>query len=628
MIKKTLLIILATMMILAATVTAASNIVVLYEGAEGEKSHGRAGIVMTDPTESTYTSWINNELLVLRYYAYDGGNNCDAKILVTGSDEYMDNLDSQIRIWTYGTQNFASLWNEQSLAVCGKDAEFLGRIRGQENHDAFHNGAVTTSLVIESVDGGVTVDFSGTSVNMSEVLDMTTNSTVNFTTDMFTVTDTEISVKDSTMSVSPANLTITAYVAPVIVTVNGDAEACVAPKCTDYAWNSTLENGTLTLTVANFSDYQLQGGSNIFTIHEPPSSCSSGYPYLDCLSPRYGLLISETDTQTLGVYNFMRNTMHAAASQLYSDYGCDFRLLFSGSNSWYTAWEGVTYGINGDTNWFEAVEETIEQFSGCEDIKVLGRIKGQSNNDALLSGGQANSFVIDSDFATVTYNSTSDINMSQVLDMASNSLVTNDPFETSASLISVDSSNYPTLDKKATIKFKNINANNPQLIKDGDYCVAPDCTNVVHDTVALTLSAEVTGFSTYLIYDMNPDTPTTINAPTTQRFTVTATNQTIVYQWFADSVEQIGETNNYFDYGVTLSDEGSHNISVSFIDAGNLVHYDWTVTVTAGYEATYESGDIDDIVIDGFGKLLLVFTVLAGLIGFGILFVWVIKKTK
>ena len=270
--------------------------------------------------------------------------------------------------------------------------------------------------------------------------------------------------------------------------------------------------------------------------------------------------------------------------------------MFSGSNAWYDAWGAITYGYLGD--FFETSLTVLESYTGCEDIRVLGRIKGQSNNDALNSGGQANSLVIDSDYATVTYNATSDINMTQVLDMATNSLVTNNPFETAATLIAVDSDNYPTLDKKANIKFKNINAANPQLTKDGATCVAPDCTNVVHDTTALTLTADVTGFSTYLIYDMLPDTPVTFNAPGSQTFTVVAANQSITYAWFVDGSVQSGETANTFVYGVARDDEGSHNVSVAFTDTPGFVTYDWDVTVTGGHQATYEAEDVPKVGID------------------------------
>jgi hypothetical protein len=139
------------------------------------------------------------------------------------------------------------------------------------------------------------------------------------------------------------------------------------------------------------------------------------------------------------------------------------------------------------------------------DPNWLGRIKGSSSHSALMSGGYANGVVIDSPYGTVTYESGvgNNIDMSAVLDMSTDTLVTANPFAVVSGLIAVDSANYGTLNKPANIKFKQVSHNNPRIMKDGDECVAPTCTNVVHDTTLNTLAADVTGFSNYTVGGYN-----------------------------------------------------------------------------------------------------------------------------
>lgn len=64
--------------------------------------------------------------------------------------------------------------------------------------------------------------------------------------------------------------------------------------------------------------------------------------------------------------------------------------------------------------------------------------------------------------------------------------------------IFVDSAARPDLDRPAKLYFKNVRfAIQPDLLKDGVLCVAPDCTNENWDVDTRTLSVDVSGFSNY-----------------------------------------------------------------------------------------------------------------------------------
>ena len=123
----------------------------------------------------------------------------------------------------------------------------------------------------------------------------------------------------------------------------------------------------------------------------------------------------------------------------------------------------------------------------------------------------------------------------------------------------------------------------------------------------------------------SPSSPTSIHAPASTIFNVVASdaeNDSLSYQWYKDSVDIIGETNPSYTYTVVLGDAGNYNITAVVTDGIETVQTEWEVTVTEGYQATYESEDIDDIVVDGFAIAIVTVFSLAVIIGLILTIIW------
>lgn len=114
-----------------------------------------------------------------------------------------------------------------------------------------------------------------------------------------------------------------------------------------------------------------------------------------------------------------------------------------------------------------------------------------------------------------------------------------------------------------------------------------------------------------------PTSPVTLHAPTSQTFTITASdpeNDNLTYQWYIDGGDQSGETGTTYDFAVVLGDAGTYNISVAVTDGEYVVEESWEVTVTEGYQETYTSNDLSAVIVDGTGKVLVTWKELAAII--------------
>ena len=294
-------------------------------------------------------------------------------------------------------------------------------------------------------------------------------------------TNLSVDVSNVPTANAPATITFETGMIGATPVIQRDGIQCNS-ECEDITFNHTT--GTLTFDVQNFSSYSTSANSNVFVIHEPTSSCTSNVSnvfFYGC-SGRFGQAIDKPDAFSCSqLLNYMINYGYATPTNV--------KVVMSGSNEWY----------DRITSCQEVMDILLNCESGICQNEVLGRLKGTASHNALMSGNTTTSLMIDSPDATIEYDATSETNMSQILDMSIDTLIANDPFQLAEGLIMADSENYPTLDKKAKITFKNVESGTTTILKDGEPCPNDVCTETTYNNQEQTLSTEVTGFSTYTL---------------------------------------------------------------------------------------------------------------------------------
>lgn len=352
----------------------------------------------------------------------------------------------------------------------------LSEIKGTNDNKVVYDTEITITLSelnITYTEENVTY-WNGTA-NVTELKNVSSSNVfANITEDMI-----DVNVDVITTADEPAIVTFeTNQSIPPVVLKDG-------AMCNSHCENTTfnITTGELGFHVTNFSTYETSSNSNVFAVYEPTkASCEEVFIgiYSGCTG-RYGLAINMSYVASLGEDD--------ACSGVYGNWDgipSNTKVIVSGSNEYMTAVD-IVDGYYCDS-----------LFLGTPAYR-LGRIKGQAHHNALMNGTTTTSLVIDSPHAMIEYDASSEVNMSQVLDMAVDTIIANDPFQLADELISVDDTNYPTLDKSARITFKNVESGTATILKDGSPCPSNVCTDTNYNNQEETLSTDVTGFSTYTL---------------------------------------------------------------------------------------------------------------------------------
>ena len=153
---------------------------------------------------------------------------------------------------------------------------------------------------------------------------------------------------------------------------------------------------------------------------------------------------------------------------------------------------------------------------------------------------------------------------------------------------------------------------------------APDYTNgVFYELEVVVTEAVVT--TPPVILTQLPVGTVNVSDGTLQAYSITyseADNDTVSFQWLVDSVDQSTNASS-FNLDTTGFGEATTTIEVFVIDNDGNDTASWTLETyvpSNDYVGTYEADDLDDIVVDGVGKLLFVGVVMASVIAILLLY--------
>jgi len=374
-------------------------------------------------------------------------------------------------------------------------SKVIGRIK---TTSATPSSVQTKEIVGDDKVSGITYD-TPTNISTSELnitrepknvtiwngtANVTTEKNVTYINDFFIVEEDTIAINATLVPSAEAPATVTFNTGMINQTppvIQKDGELCDG-ACENITFN--MSTGELSFHTNNFSTFTTSANSNIFMIYQPTPSCSSNDSnvwFYGC-SGRYGQGIDFAGQDSANSPYYWA----LCTWWLNNIYRSGKTVLFAGNNQWYEDFQA----------WLDVGICAPNMFEG---VTVLGKIKGQSHHEALMAGGTTKGLIIDSEYGTIEYDTTSEINMSQVLDMTIDNLIEHDPFRIADKLIMADSEHYPTLNKKAKITFKNVESGTVTILKDGKPCPNNICTDTTYNTYEQTLSTTVTGFSTYTL---------------------------------------------------------------------------------------------------------------------------------